>query len=202
MDEVRVHVEEPHDRAPALRRGAVEVDVDLVPALRHRRHDRDGLVGDPVVVDMVRERPGAVGKLRDRPARQTLRVVEEAGDELVVLACPGPFDEPQQLALSDPRRGDLGKKVAQDGLGRAYRLLQQAVNGLLGFSPSYSFEGGMRSPSWWISVLSKPWPPGTLPPMSAWWQMAPTYASTDPSWNTGRTGRRRAGAGPLHTGRW
>ena len=38
-------------------------------------------------------------------------------------------------------------------------------------------RGGCRSPSWWISVLAKPCPPGTLPPMSAWWQTAPTCAT-------------------------
>ena len=119
---------------------------NLVPGLGHRRHDRDGLVGDPVVVDMVRERPGAVGKLRNRPARETLRVVEEAGDELVVLACPGPFDERQQLALPDPRRGHLGEKVAQDGLGRAYRLLEEAVNGLVGLSPFVQLRGRNAQP--------------------------------------------------------
>ena len=166
VDEVRVHVEEPDDRALDLRRGAVEVDVDLVPGLRHRRHDRDAVVGDPVVVHMVGERPGAVGKLRDRPARQALRVVEEVRDERAVLAGPAdPFDEREQLALPDPGRGHLGEEVAEDGVGRAYRL-PRASGGWSrwAFPGSWSFEGGMRSPSWWISVLAKPCPPGNASP--------------------------------------
>ena len=165
VDEVRVHVEEPDDRALDLRRGAVEVDVDLVPGLRHRRRDRDGVVGDPVVVHMVRERPGAVGKLRDRPARQALRVVEEVRDERAVLAGPAdPFDEREQLALPDPGCGHLGEEVAEDGVGRAHRLLEQAVDGLVGCPPFVELRGGDAESLLVDLRVGETLPPGNAPP--------------------------------------
>ncbi len=36
---------------------------------------------------------------------------------------------------------------------------------------SNSLTGGMRIPSWKISVASEPLPPAVLPPTSVWWPM-------------------------------
>ena len=43
--------------------------------------------------------------------------------------------------------------------------------------PSITLSGGMRNPSWKISVLSQALPPATRPPMSVWWPMAAAKAS-------------------------
>ena len=54
-----------------------------------------------------------------------------------------------------------------------------------GSPASYILTGGMRSPSWKISVESEALEPATRPPMSVWWQMVAAKATRRPSWKIG-----------------
>ena len=53
-----------------------------------------------------------------------------------------------------------------------------------------SFTGGMRTPSWKLSVARALKPPGTLPPMSSQWPTEASQQNSRPSRKTGRTSRK------------
>ena len=55
--------------------------------------------------------------------------------------------------------------------------------------PRISFTGGMRKPSWKLSVALALKLPGTLPPTSSQWPTEASQANTLPSRISGRTSR-------------
>ena len=123
------------DRAPDLRRRALEVDDHPVAVDGDRDRDRDRVRVEAVLVDVVGERVDAVGHRRDRVPGEPLGLVEErgAGGGKVVDAVS--LDEREVAALAGEARGDLGADVAEDDVRHPDVLLEQVEQRLDRLAP-------------------------------------------------------------------
>ena len=90
--------------------------------------------------------------------------------------------------------GDLGVEIAHERVGHADVLAQHLEQRFVeARRASRSFSGGMRMPSWKISVALVGIEPGVMPPTSWWWVMVAGERDRGRRWKTGmmtaRSGR-------------
>ena len=119
------------DRAPDLRRRALEVDDHPVAGDGDRDGDRDRVRIEAVLVDVVRERVDPVGHRGDRVAGETLGLVEQRCARGGQVGDAVALDEREIAALAGEARRDLGTDVAEDDVGNADVLLEHVEDGLV-----------------------------------------------------------------------
>ena len=85
---------------------------------------------------------------------------------------------PDAMAAIIRRYGDRMSPKTRTGTRTFFSISRKSVS--FGSPASYIFTGGMRRPSWYVSVESDAFEPATRPPMSVWWQTVAAKASRSP----------------------
>ena len=129
------------DAALGLGRSAVEIDEDLVAVDADVDVDVDGLGVDAVVVDVVDEVPLALRQGGNLGAGQGLGGVEDVGHVGLHLLEAVLVDEAEEVALTEADGGEKGLDVAENLVGDADVLLEDAPDGAVELAFVVELEG-------------------------------------------------------------
>ncbi len=157
------------ERAAHHRRRAREVGDHLVAADRQVDGQLDVAHVDPVRVEVVGERRGAVGPARDLAAQQLLGVVEQAVHQRREPLRAVARGELLQRAVADVARGDLRREVAEQLVRDAHVRAQDVEQRLVRARPPRraASTAGAAPPGRPRCCRTRT-SPGTRPPTSPW----------------------------------